>query len=833
VPESATPNWAYRRGDSKVDTETYPVADAISLRWYEGIGREAGQERWAFALSAKKEWRSKVRSDVEKIVGTRRDYTLIYFITNQFVRDKARAAVEDEITRNYQITVRILDRSWIVERVFEHNRVRLAIDTLKLSGCHETHQKIIGPKDTEREANLRELEEQISDSSRYTGVEYQLIEDCLQTALLARGLERPRIEVDGRFARAEHLAERAGYRQQRLRIIYTKAWSAFWWYDDFNELNRLYDQVEELAIDTMQATDLELLANLWQLLSGSVKRGQLDAAVARLDARTATLKAELERLAGDATRPNNALQARTYRLLMDSYEALRDPDRLNAFLASIKDILAAGARMVTYPVESLTNIIWEMGDILADNATFDDLCKFVITLVEQRTSEGQAGRALLHRGHQKLRAVKKYDAIRLFGRAQHKLAKDEYREEFVEALVGCSVAYEEAGLLWAARANMLMAANSALSIFLERGEIVPRSVWCLQRLVWLELQLGRPSYVLSWMELGSKIANNLILGERLKDTFIKERQAQDMVLGLLLLKTDFWDLKWLDFLPSCPEQGGLFASWMTVLYALGHEEHLRAEGAFPAEQDHDAVRKFFCEMLQQPANDDLPDHPEFFLHPEVTLRSFVLGCEVVVKATNDFASIQLAEIILGVLEALLATSLESRLLPYRSCCVLNIKPSAFVVGLPEYRIETGKGEQTIEIRHAPAHSMAAEEQIAFRRRLLEIVAHTIDQIAVIDDANAYFDRLDREEVAFSRALDFADTSIFIKNILGDAPKYRLSDWKDRSSGQRFSLKRTLPWNDGLDPKNPNDTSTTAISKPEKRESPKKIFSTDHLKHRDR
>ena len=448
-------------GDSKVDTETYPVADAISLRWYGGIGREVGQERWAFAFSAKKEWRPKVRSDVEKIVGTRRDYRLIYFITNQFVSDKARAEVEDELTKKYQIPVRILDRNWIVTRVFENNWVRLAIDTLNLSGYDETAEKVIGPKDTEREANLRELEEQISDSSRYTGVEYQLIEDCLQTVLLARGLERPRAEVDGRFARAERLAERAGYRQQRLRIIYTKAWTAFWWYNDFDELNRLYDRVEELVIDSIQATELELLMNLWQLLNTTVQRGQLDTTSARLDERTATLKAELDRLASDATRPNNALQARTYRLLMDFHEARGDPDRLNAVLVGFKGVLAAGAGLVTYPVESLTNIIWEMGDILADNATFDDLCEFVITLVEQRTSEGEAGRALLHRGHQKLRAGKKYDAIRLFGRAQHKLAKDEFREEFVEALVGCSVAYEEAGLLWAARANMLMAANSA------------------------------------------------------------------------------------------------------------------------------------------------------------------------------------------------------------------------------------------------------------------------------------------------------------------------------------------------------------------------------------
>ncbi len=39
-------------GDSQVDSETYPVSDLTALCWYEGIGREASSERWAFAFSA-------------------------------------------------------------------------------------------------------------------------------------------------------------------------------------------------------------------------------------------------------------------------------------------------------------------------------------------------------------------------------------------------------------------------------------------------------------------------------------------------------------------------------------------------------------------------------------------------------------------------------------------------------------------------------------------------------------------------------------------------------------------------------------------------------------
>jgi hypothetical protein len=228
-------------GDSKVDTETYPVADELAIRWYEGIGREASHERWAFAISAKREWRSKVRSDVEKIVGTNRDYKKILFISSRFIEDKRRAQVEDELTRKHNVSVRIFDRTWIVKCVFEHNRSSLAMETLKIPGYDELRTKELGPHDLRRQIKLEELEELINDVNRYQGVEYQLADDCLQAALLARGLELPKIEVYGRFERAEQIAEKVGNRQLQLRIAYNKAWTVYWWYEEFDQFNRLYN----------------------------------------------------------------------------------------------------------------------------------------------------------------------------------------------------------------------------------------------------------------------------------------------------------------------------------------------------------------------------------------------------------------------------------------------------------------------------------------------------------------------------------------------------------------------------------------------------------------
>ncbi|MGH6635432.1 MAG: hypothetical protein ACRED0_04645, partial [Gammaproteobacteria bacterium] len=99
-------------GDSKVDSETYPVSDEISLRWYHAEAEQAGKKRWAFAFSAKKDWAGKVRSDVRGIAETRRHYDLVYFISSQFVPDKQRAAKEEQLSAEFGIPLRILDRSW-------------------------------------------------------------------------------------------------------------------------------------------------------------------------------------------------------------------------------------------------------------------------------------------------------------------------------------------------------------------------------------------------------------------------------------------------------------------------------------------------------------------------------------------------------------------------------------------------------------------------------------------------------------------------------------------------------------------------------------------------
>jgi hypothetical protein len=784
-------------GDSKVDTETYPVADQIALRWYEGTGREASKERWAFAFSAKRTWRAKVKSDVKEIVKTGRDYKLIWFITNQSVSDKKRAVVEDELTNEHGIPVRILDRQWIVKCVFEHQRFKLAIDALRLTGFEDKSAQRRGPLDTERRLELEILEQQIADPDRYHDVEYQLGEDCLQTALLARHLELPRFEVDGRFQRAEEIVNRVGNPQQILRVAYHRAWTAYWWYHDLEKLNSLYDVVEELAIDTGQADQLELLSNVWHLIVTANSYGKLDTVTAKIEARTFRLKSELQRLAADDKRPNNALYARTLSTLMDLiWPQSWDPKRINGAVEELITIMRTSEGLGAYPLEAFVNLIRELGQYFPDNTRYDELIEIVVELIKQRTSEAEAGKVLLQRGLQKLTAGKNYEAIRLLGRAQQKLGLEEYRGENLTALLACGSAYERSGLLWAARASVIGAAGIAFSEFTSRGRILPQALESLRRLVWLELKIGRVPQVLLSIELMGAVAKQLMLEGEAEEKYRNEKMNLDAALGILLLRTDFLELKWLDFLPEILERLGLYFPWIALLYALGYEDRLRAETTILAEHNENDARELIRKWaFEQPVSNELPHRSELINHQTVELHSKILGCEITVEASNNLISINLSEIILSVVEAFFATGIND-IVPHRSSFRLRIKLIDFAGRLPMCKFDPSSGTD-LEILHGnELDYYTKEERSAFRNWLFELLAKLIPAIFLTSDFNEYLQGIS-QEAGFNRALYNANVSIALGNIFGPSPKFRLSDWETADINERFPLKRQAPWTEGL------------------------------------
>lgn len=815
-------------GDSKVDTETFPVAETVAERWYEGDPARASSERWAFAFSAKKKWRPKVEEDARKIVGTGRQYSLIYFMTNQAVSDRSRAEVEDALRRELGIEIRILDRSWIVDKVLKNNRWDVVYQTLDIQNPHVESKSMPGPMDAGRQRSLEELDRLIQDSTRYRGSEYQLAEDCLQTALLARGLGRPRTEIDGRFDRAERIARNHGNSRQLFRILYQRAWTANWWFDDFTEADRLYKIAEPLIIDTQVVWDLEKLVNLWQV--GSAWR-QVEPTLGDHEEwafHSARLRAALQSHADNTTKPTSALWARTELILMDLTDAVVQRERLPSLLTSISSILKDADGHSDYPVEPVVRILQDLGRVVGGDETYDGVMEEIIRFQAKRVSKAEQGRMRLLRGSQKLEAGKTYDAIDQFAKAQSLLAQEEHKSELVRALTGTALAYEAAGLLWAARANLAVALDRTLHGFLIDGQIPAHALLLLRKIVWVELQLGRVPCVLIWVDLLNFVCHALNLDEDLQKKIEEEFILMDRVLGILVLRTRYDDWCDLDRAAGLLERYSLLLSRGAALYSLGYEDKFRSEY-----KETGDLEPFFSLWLNHPAGDDLPADAEWLLNGTVVMRTVLLGSEIELTAENHTTSILLGEAILGFLESFLSTVVKLKgHFPARPYLGVGIRQSANATLPFRWHVEEDEcGETKIILTHPDVSASILAQHSGYQQALLGVLAEFIQQLQITFSSKSLEELFARDR-AHDRAYWASLSPTALTNMLTDKPRYHIEDWLDESLTESLVPLGTRHRRETTKPDTPGDSIDTARFALADGLPPEGLFNDDGLKHRD-
>lgn len=801
-------------GDSKVDTETYPVAPAIATLWYEGNPASADQ-RWGFAVSAKADWRPKVRSDVANIVATGRRYTLIYFISNQAIKDKDRAEMQDALTAEHGVQVRILDRSWIVEKVVRHRRWEIVAETLQF----ELTRKVVstpGPLDAGRLRDLEALDKKIEATSASV-VTLGLVEEALQSALLARGLDRPRHEVDGRFDRAERLARKTGSRQ-RQRIWYQRAWTALWWFDDPEEAARIYDLLAPQVLPSDWIWDIDELVNLWLALQ-TWKTPD--------DARTSALRVALQRHADDKSRETSSLWARTQLLLMDLVAGMRAKSDLQPTLVGIRQILGEVGRQIEFPLEPVVRIVRELVNVIGDSPGYDELLNAVIEVERDRSGDRAAGELQLQRGLQKLERKKAYDAIDDLGRAQLLLAQEDSRDEFIAALCGTGLAYESAGLLYAARANLVSALDRCLYSWFKERAVDRRALPLLKKLAWLELQLGRVPYVLAWVKWFGPIKIALSLNEEDTKELEQEVQAIDRVLGILILRTPHDDWASLTRLPDLLSTVGLEMSRAAALFMLGHEEKVRAEYG-TADDD---LNLFASEWLAAPAAQDLPKWPLWHFGTTI-MTTVILGCQVDVVARGGIASALLGESIIGFLEAFYSTAVRTRrLLSARERLVIEVRQSEAAKPPFVHRyVEDDCGETTLIVTH-PVSAAANLVGEGFERQMIELFARVTYELQLGVEQQD-FEEMFAKYRAQDRAHHVARSIISVANILGDSPAGRAEDWVQDANLAEYPLLREKAWV-------PAAVATTSVAHPREKDStfsadapPEHLFGADAMLHRD-
>ncbi|MBO9712680.1 hypothetical protein [Sphingomonas sp.] len=780
-------------GDGKTDAETFPVSSEISARWFVPDNDKAG-ERKAFAFSAKKTWRSKIQSDVAAIAGTKRDYDQIICVTNQFVPAKKSADLQDELFKKHGIPVTILDRTWILDRVFKHDSMAIAVEELGVGKGTEKQTKKLGPSDTQRKAELDALEAKIADGSQYQGQPAALVEDARNAALLARGLEHSSVDVNGRFDRALRLARDNNLKKLELAISYEWAWTSHFWHEDHLRTSELYDTVEGLALASDDANDLERLSNLLPLIRMSVQSGSMEASKGKLKDRTAALKAALEGLSVQTSRPNNALHAEALLLMTRVSEKgveHRD-DPLKDIWVSFTDVIKRAEGLGTFPFTSIANALTQIGEFIADSQEFDTLFETVTDALAARSGEGEAAKKSVQRGYQKLAKGLPYDAIRWFGRAVALLIKEEYEDDLIDALLGAGLAFEEVGLPWAARNYTLAAVSQEFSSFKRYGSIGALRASVLSRYFDTELKLRRVPQILSAHELEMIVRHSQARTDGQRRRLDKVQEAHMMQIASLLLQTPVDKLSEIAQLPDALERLALPMSRTALLYLMGNEDILRTEGWIPEQETREGAEAFMRDLHDYGSKEDYPA-PDFALEETVTLSSNVLGCRIELVCANNLVSIGIGEAILGSLEALLATSLDHRILPQVDHLQLRVTPSDIVGLSPVLTFADVEGEPIGTITHRMVMEYKTKEDaLSFPRWMRDAVLEIFLRFAAPQDVETWGKALFEDERALDRALTFSNIPIMLGNLHGDRAQLSLADWIDPTD-PIYEVKRSETW----------------------------------------
>lgn len=771
-------------GDSKADTETTPISDEVSKLTYVGLAN-SGNERWAFAFSAKQTWSDKARSDVAGIVGTNRGYKKIFFVTSRPARAKDRARVEDELSSKYGVQVTLHDRSWILDEIINKNRRDLAYNYLGIGT--ETSDLNLGPSDYSRKQQLNDIESELADPSAFVGMKMQRATEALVAAKLARELELPRVDVDGRFLRAVRLADDGGTHRQQLTARYETLWTAFWWFDDIKEIVDGYDNFEALVIKSEHSTNLEMLCNLAQLLFNAVVHGHFTAERACLRPRIARLSVRLAELAGDSDRPNNALEARTSLLTIQVNEALMggDIERLGTLWPQFGDILTKADGLGEFDAKRLTRMIEVFGPMAGKDRRYRDLVDQVSDFVSKRTGESEGALILLKRANQ-LDFDENMEMIRLLGKAARRLSKKEHAKEFARAQALLGVAYLSAGLLWAARAS---STSSAATLFIEADDVgeLPACIFpTLMNSAWIAAELKHIPEALETIQIARGCMSSLPFDDESASRAAEQLRDFDIVLACQLANLSLEQVRRLETIPEILQRQGLETSRATLLYVLGYENLLREENWIPSSLPTHDVVSFFNDLAGQHSGDGRWRPPIFNDEDAQVFATSVLGVRVNVKHQPTDTSITVAEAIVGTVEAFFATAFELD-------AFAHVEQFDIVVAeanITRFEVKLDIDQMRATVRWPNGLFPGSQSVYGdFLTMLLEVAAMTFSATCRATDIADVADRLFKTDAAMDRAAMVGSLCFSRQRIFNGVA--RLASW-NKHAPSRFETRSVRP-----------------------------------------
>ena len=766
-------------GDGKTDADSYPVSRDTALGWYVGYETAGKNEKLALAISAKKDWRPKLKNDLKSIEETKQKITRVYFATNQYVEASSRKKLEKELSEQYAFDVHIMDLTWILEKVFNNNRLELAVKALNIE---VDTPKIVedGPIDIVRQRKITELDNVIEDTVSRSKVDFVTVRNAIDAAVYSREQELPRVEVAGRLDRAVRLADNHGTTKQRFLTRYQKSWTDFWYFEDFQAVKDLYNDAQKHALLSGSIDDLEKLSNL--RLNLSTIRRRIDKKLvskAFLDNKTSKLLNGLQKIADNKTSPSAALYAQALIELIKMQENIMQKAPVDKNLKAFKAIIAKSEGHPGFPFQSFTKIILMMEDVIGHSNQYDSLFETIQEITRKRDGEKSSALMILDRARNLLDKKQNYKAIQVLGSVLAYLHKEETLEEATEALCLMGDAYKRVDLLWAARGSYLNAASLETARFFKEDEISIMQLRIYDALIEMEIRLGRMPQILQWYEVIAHFCNILPESEWRKEEVNKEfLMMPDLIIGSVLLAMPGID-KNIAKLINPLEKLGLEHSTIAAAYRINREDLWPDE--FKSIVPEPERKEYFEGWVRKIPRAYMPTTANYYDGEEVRLISNLLGCEITIHSPNSDLLIMTGESILASIESLLSTAplhnsacREPRLNIYLeldlSLSGIQLKPS----------VDSINAEIRVHVSNFNPHVIAEPGQQIITDSIIEIIASIISLIVSFEAPGKALDDILGSEKASGRSVNFTLSYIRLGNTIGHNPKYQLSDWSPDS-----------------------------------------------------
>ncbi|MFL0067013.1 hypothetical protein V2595_15435, partial [Tenacibaculum maritimum] len=376
--------------------------------------------------------------------------------------------------------------------------IQLVVDSLGLSSIYKEKEHVQGINDVERKKRIGELESDISNPNRYFEVDYQLVEDCLESALLSREIEDSREVIEGKFLRALRFAKKLNNKNQLCRIYYQQAWTAIFWFNDFEVFIINFKEVKLLVNNSSNINSIKLYHTLYTAIKPH--KDEISDLL-NIEKEKTELYNLLTIKSDDTSNHTTALIAKTLHNLSLIYDYVEEDKDCEGIFSDLNKVISNTERHLGYPFETVYKSIMVFGKMFPESREYDKLIDELARINQNRSSELAASHTFIKRAINKFDAGLYKDSIIFLGKTIVKLSKEESEELLIISLRMLSNSYRNLGLLWASHSSLLFASALSLKTWSKEGYLSKRTYNIAIQLAKNEILLGRVPSLLSVCEL--------------------------------------------------------------------------------------------------------------------------------------------------------------------------------------------------------------------------------------------------------------------------------------------------------------------------------------------